>query len=394
MGSGIVDRLPVSWYARPFARAWRCPPAPGEAVRFHRALPGYAPTPLAEAPELAAELGVERVFVKDESARLGLPTFKILGASWGIHRALARHYGVRPDPAADADPVAALKAVAAAHPPVRLVAAAGGDHGRAVARTARLLGLPAHVFVPAADLAPAASAAIRAEGAELTEVTGPYSEALRQAVSEYEACEAPAAPASGRAGTVPRPLLVPDTAWPGHEDVPQWIVEGYSTLFAEIDDQLRDAGAAPAGLVAVPVGAGSLAQAAVVHHRGGTGTAPAPTLLAVEPEAAPCVLASLVRGHAVSVAPGKTIMAALDRPAPSSLAWPYLEGGLDAAVAVADEAAARAAGDLTALGVPAGPCGGAALAGVRAALSGGHRASLAPGHEGTVVLLSTDGVTA
>ncbi|MFF5262611.1 pyridoxal-phosphate dependent enzyme [Actinomadura viridis] len=388
MGSGIVDRLPVSWYARPYARAWRCPPAPGEAVRFHRALPGYAPTPLAEVPELAAELGVERVFVKDESARLGLPAFTTLGVSWGIHRALARHYGVRPDPAADADPTAALKAVAAAHPPVRLVAAAGGDHGRAVARTARLLGLPAQVFVPD-GLTPPTAAAVRAEGAELTEVAGPYGETLRQAVSASTSDLR----ASGRArGTAPRPLLVPDTAWPGHEDVPGWIVEGYSTLFAEIDAQLRDAGAAPAGLVAVPVGAGSLAQAAVVHHRGGTGTAPAPTLLAVEAQAAACVLASLVRGHAVNVPPGKTIMAALDRPAPSSLAWPYLEGGLDAAVAVADEAAARAAGDLTALGVPAGPCGGAALAGVRAALSGGHRASLAPGHEGTVVLLSTDGV--
>ena len=58
-------------------------------------------------------------------------------------------------------------------------------------------------------------------------------------------------------------MLVQDTGWNGYEGVPQWIVEGYSTLFAETDRQLRDAGARLAGLVVVPVGVGSLAQAAV-----------------------------------------------------------------------------------------------------------------------------------
>jgi len=32
---------------------------------------------------------VGRVFVKDESARLGLPAFKVLGASWAVARAVA-----------------------------------------------------------------------------------------------------------------------------------------------------------------------------------------------------------------------------------------------------------------------------------------------------------------
>ena len=54
----------------------------------------------------------------------------------------------------------------------------------------------------------------------------------------------------------------------------------------------------------------------------------------------------------------------------SRLAWPYLRDGLDAAVAVANSEAAAAARDLAGYGIPAGPCGGAALAGVRAALTG------------------------
>ena len=55
--------------------------------------------------------------------------------------------------------------------------------------------------------------------------------------------------------------LVQDAGWPGYEEVPGWIVDGYSTLFAEVDEQLADAGAAGPGLVAIPAGVGSLAQA-------------------------------------------------------------------------------------------------------------------------------------
>ena len=72
----------TSWYSMPTARDWTCPPSPGEAHAFHQSLPGYSPTPLVPVPELAAELGVGRLLVKDESSRLGLPAFKVLGASW------------------------------------------------------------------------------------------------------------------------------------------------------------------------------------------------------------------------------------------------------------------------------------------------------------------------
>ena len=56
-------------------------------------MPGYRPTPLVELPELAAELGVAAVLVKNESNRLGLPAFKILGASWAVNRALSQCSG-------------------------------------------------------------------------------------------------------------------------------------------------------------------------------------------------------------------------------------------------------------------------------------------------------------
>ncbi|MET9090051.1 pyridoxal-phosphate dependent enzyme, partial [Streptomyces sp. NPDC004237] len=109
----------LPWFARPGARAWRCAPVDAAVRDFHAALPDYSSTPLTELPALAEELGVGRVFVKDESSRLGLPAFKALGASWAVHRTLA-------DRAENGN----------APGPVTLVTATDGNHGRAVARTA------------------------------------------------------------------------------------------------------------------------------------------------------------------------------------------------------------------------------------------------------------------
>src|SRR5438876_11853633 len=83
------------------------PPMKREPLAFHRRLPGYAPTPLVDAPGLARTLGVGRVWVKDESLRLGLPSFKILGASWAVYRALVQRMGGEPAPWATLDELAA-----------------------------------------------------------------------------------------------------------------------------------------------------------------------------------------------------------------------------------------------------------------------------------------------
>jgi hypothetical protein len=89
-------------------------------------------------------------------------------------------------------------------------------------------------------------------------------------------------------------LLVQDVAWPGYEQVPAWIIAGYATMFTEIEAQLGACGAAPADLVAVPAGVGSLAQAAVMHFRR-PGIACPPALMTAEPNSAACVLHSLAR---------------------------------------------------------------------------------------------------
>lgn len=361
------------WYANPAAARWTCREAPQQVTTFHAGLPGYARTPLLELPDLAAELRVGQVFVKDESSRLGLPAFKALGAWWAIAGVLAARAG-----STGPVTVSALRAAAACYPLV-LVTATDGNHGRAVARIAGVLGLLAHVFVPQAVPA-AAAAAIEAEGAQVSVVAGSYDQAVQAAAQT--------------AAARPDAELIQDTAWPGYEQVPARIVEGYATLLREVEAQLADAAGGGPDLLVVPVGVGSLAQAVVTHCRSGA-TGSRCAVLAVEPESAACVLASLRAGTPRSVATEATIMAGLDCGTPSALAWPYLRDGLDAAVTVPDAAAARAVADLGRLGVSSGPSGAAALAGARAALTGAgsglRRAALGVDTGSTVVLLSTEG---
>jgi diaminopropionate ammonia-lyase len=422
-----------TWFCRPAARQWRHPvpqtTAAAAAPAFHAELPGYRPTSLTELPVLAEELGVGRVFVKDESTRMGLGAFKVLGASWAIARLLTG--------TGDTDRISLgeLRRAAAAQP-AELVTATDGNHGRAVAWMARLLGLEARVFVPGV-VSERARAAIVAEGAMVIEAGGSYDEAVEQAATyagqqgagtgrraagteghaagtEGHAAgtegHAAGTAGQGRPGAGAGRLLVQDTAWAGYESVPSWIVEGYGTLLAEVDQQFAERELPGPDLVSVPVGVGSLAQAVVTHYRrgervpgeaggvgglGGTRGGKAPAVLAVEPQTAAGVLASLHAGARRSVPTAGTVMAGLNCGTPSSLAWPVLAGGLDAAIAVPDHLAIEAGADLGRLGVRSGPSGAASLAGVRSALTGPgagtRRAGLGVTTSSVVLLLSTEG---
>jgi diaminopropionate ammonia-lyase len=410
--------LDRSWYARD-ARGWTCEAPDDDAAAFHRALPGYAPTPLVEAPALAAELGVGRLFVKDESARFDLRAFKYLGASWAGFRAVAARTGYTGPATLEGLRSFLAPAVPGGDAGRRfgqptLITATDGNHGRAVARTARLLGLPARVYVPK-GVPDVVIDRINAEGALLTVIDADYDGAVMAARGDAEADagadaeagpEAMAGVAGASGGEAPSSgggVLIQDTAWDGYELVPSWIVAGYETLFAEIDAQLAAAGAAPfggarTGLISLPVGVGSLAQAAVAHYRrAGLPRAERPLLLSVEPDTAACVLRSLADGALASVPTAATVMNGLNCGTPSSIAWPYLRDGLDAAIAVTDADARDAVAALSSAGVTAGPSGAAAFAGLRAALTGAGASSrrrdlgLDAGGPPVIVCLSTEG---
>ena len=361
----------AGWHVNATARSWRTGPANSTIREFHSSLPSYAPTPLVSVPEIAVSLNLGAVFVKDESQRLGLPAFKILGASYAISRALSARLDA-PDRALSLDE---LRDRLGSSSELSLAAATDGNHGRAVAHVAHLLGLPATIYVPD-GVSQAAKDAIVGEGATLVVLDVPYDDVVQHAKN-------------ASAGNI---VLIQDTAWSGYEDIPQWIVDGYDTMFAEIDEQLRAADVNRLDLVVAPSGVGSFAQAVVAHYRS---TAHTPAVLSVEPDTASSVTSSLVAGHLTSVSTADTIMTGLNCGTVSELAWPILLAGLDASVTVTDAEALAAVRDLANDGVDSGPCGASTLAGARAVLTDpDRRAALKLPDDAVVVLLSTEGRSA
>jgi diaminopropionate ammonia-lyase len=347
-------------------------PADGgdDPLALHRRLPGYAPTPLVRADALAASLGLGALWVKVESERLGLPAFKILGASWATYRLLASRLGHEPSWST----IDELRAALAPLGPLTLVAATDGNHGRAVARVARLLGYGARILVPAGT-AQARIDGIESEGAEVSVVDGTYDDAV--------------AASAALAGD--RVLVVSDTSWDGYTDVPAWVIDGYSTILFEADAQLAGSDAGVPDVVVVQMGVGALAAAVTRHYSDRA------AVVVVEPESAACGLRSAEAGRPVFVpGPHDSIMAGLNCGTVSLIAWPVLWRGVDVFVAVDDAAAEQAMRDLADVGIEAGETGGAGLAGLRALVESadGGAGAVAGGLTGRrVLVICTEGAT-
>jgi len=368
-------------------------PAVAEVLDFHRRLPGYRPTPLLSLPRLASELGVGELLVKAESTRFGLPSFKMLGASWATFRAvrgrLAELGGppgggdgpVSPD-APDAGAlrdwrdVADLARLLEPMLPMRLAAATDGNHGRAVARMARWLSFEATIFVPAGTTE-ARVGAIEGEGAQVVVVDGGYDDAVARCALE--------------AG--PRCLVISDTSWPGYAEVPRWVIDGYGTMFVEIDQALARSGHDTPAVVVVPIGVGALAAATVAHFaRGPSSTA----VLGVEPTDAACATASALARRPVTLGGLQhSIMAGLNCGTPSPVAWPQVSRGIAGFVTIDDDWARSAVRALASCGIEAGETGAAALGGLMALQRQGRAtppASLVD-EETSVLVLATEGAS-
>ena len=325
-----------------------------QPLGFHKRLPGYEPTPLIDVPELAPMVGIGQLLIKDESRRLGLPAFKILGASWAVYRALETRLGRSLEPWQTIDE---LTEKLTSLRPFTLATATDGNHGRAIAHVAALFGFDARIYVPAGT-ASARIDGIASEGARVEVVDGTYEDAVARAAQDAStSC-----------------LVVSDTSWPGYEEIPRWVTEGYSTIMLEIDEQLAKRGETNPDLIAIQFGVGALAAAVVRHYRRSDFEKPS-KILSVEPLHAACALASMEAGEVVTVpGPHDSIMAGLNCGRPSIVAWPIASRGIDAFIAIPDDRAREAMRALARAGIVAGETGAAGLAGLFELLIGAENA--------------------
>ena len=291
---------------------------------FHQSFPEYSVTPLVKLEVLAEELGVQSIYVKDESYRFGLNAFKVLGGSYAIAREIGRLLGLKEEELT-------LDRLLASDVKERLgtlnfVTATDGNHGRGVAWTAQRLGHRAVVFMPKGTAAERLEN-IRRLGAEASITNVNYDDTVRLA-------RAYAAEHKG--------IIVQDTSWEGYDEVPLHIMQGYTTMGSEIVEQLQAYGNIKPTHVFLQAGVGAMAGA-MAGFIADYYKERRPLITIVEPNQADCIyrtaLANDGQLHTVGGALD-SIMAGLCCGEPCSLGWRQLAAYADNFVAMPDRAAA------------------------------------------------------
>jgi len=288
--------------------------------KFHRSFPQYQPTPLVRLTNLARRLSVSDIYVKDESQRFGLKAFKVLGVTHAVAHVIAERRGVNENSLSfglfESDSIQRELSR------ITLVTATDGNHGRAVAWAAQILGCRAAVYMPKGSAAPRIEA-IREHGAAVEVIDGNYDDAVHLAAERARE---------------PNWILVQDTAWEGYEDLPLRIIQGYLTIMDEALEQLNQE--APTH-VFVQCGVGSLAaamQAYLVELFG----ANRPKFIVVEPLGAACFYKSMAANDGQPHKIGgnlNTIMAGLACGEPNIMAWRILRKYADGFIACDDSVA-------------------------------------------------------
>lgn len=300
---------------------------------FHKSFPEYEMTPLADLSALAQKLGVKSIHVKDESYRFGLNAFKVLGGSWSIGNIIAERMGVDiselPYEKMISDEVRGKVGE------ITFVTATDGNHGRGVAWTANRLKQKCVVYMPAGS-AQERLQNIQALGADASITEFNYDDAVRLANKGAEDFGW---------------ILVQDTAWEGYEDIPAWIMQGYTTMAYEAAQQLKDEKPTHIFLQA---GVGAMSGGVTGFFADYYGDEDRPIITVVEPNKADCIYrtakANDGRIHTVTGSMN-TIMAGLACGEPCTIGWEVLRDHADNFVSVPDYVAAKG------MRVLGNPCG-------------------------------------
>ena len=285
--------------------------------------PVAAETPLVNSAALAERCGVARVSIKDERNRMGLGSFKALGAAYVI-----AHDATREDVSG-----------------VTYVTASAGNHGMSVAAGAAAFGAKSVVYI--AETVPDSFAErLRAQGAEVRREGAVYEDGMA---------------AAAQAAETENMRLLSDSSWPGYTERPHRLMEGYLVLMAEAVEQMPT----PPSHIFVQAGVGGLAGAVAAMARAAWGDNP--RIIVVEPEVAECLKGSIMAGEAREMPGPVSAMGRLDCKEPSLIALKGLARDANDFMTIS-EAEGQAGDELArALGLNSTPSGAGGLSGLLAA---------------------------
>ena len=278
------------------------------ALSFHKSFPQYAETPLAALPNLASFLGLKGIYVKDESHRFDLNSFKVLGGSYAIAKYIAKKLGQKINELDYNTMVSAETKQKLGD--ITFYTATDGNHGRGVAWAANKLRQKSVVFMPAGSSQIRLQNILK-EGSDASITEFNYDDAVRLA--------------NKRALEDPNGVVVQDTAWEGYEEIPGWIMQGYGTMALEARLQLMSAGIERPTHIFVQAGVGSLAGA-VVGYFANLFPANPPLMTVLEASAADCLYLSCREGRLVEKKGDlSTIMAGLSCGEANTISWEILK---------------------------------------------------------------------
>ena len=308
--------------------------------------PSAAITPLVQATEMATDLGVGQISIKDERARMGLGSFKALGASYVIaYSALVEGQDQSQK---------------------TYVTASAGNHGLSVAAGAKAFGAASVVFI--SETVPEAFAKrLAAQGAQ-----------VMRAGKTYEKSMAAAQDAARNNGW----SLLSDSSWPGYFEPSHRLMEGYTALMAEADAQMQ----APSHIF-LQAGVGGLAGAAAAMARKLWGQDS--LIVVVEPSHAAALHGCILAGDFIAATGPDSAMGRLDCKEASLIALKGLARDADI-FALITEAEGQAGADYAATHAMKSTASGAAgLASLLASKL--HRAALKLDRSSHVMLIMSEG---
>ena len=265
---------------------------------FHSNLKDYNCPPLVSLKSLAKELNINNLFVKDESERFGLNAFKVLGASYAVNHLLNNESNI-----------------------TTFCTATDGNHGRAVAWSARKENKKCIVYVPE-NTTNLRMNAISKEGAEVYKLKMNY-----EKTCDY----------AKKMSLENNWTLIQDTSWDNYEEIPSLIMSGYLTHFHELENQMELNYNSKIDIIFLQCGVGSW-PAACIWYFLNKYRADRPKIVIVEPIESAGVFESFNLGYRSSPNGSyKTIMAGLNCGIPSKNGWNIIKNACDASIRISDD---------------------------------------------------------
>lgn len=288
------------------------------ARRFVATFPEYDVTPLRRLSKLAGKIGVGEIYLKDESFRFGLNSFKALGGAWAMGNDLAKRLGRNIDDLSLEELL--LPETKEQIGDMTFYTATDGNQGRAVAWVAQKLGQKSVVYMPEGS-SKARLDNILACGSDASITDMNYNDAVRYA-NEM----------AGKNNGV----IIQDTAWEGYTEVPIYIMQGYGIMALEALEQIREQGLEEPTHIFLQAGVGSMAGAcqgffAAVYGKD------CPYTIVVEPDEANCYYQSAAQNTLVNISGDmRTIMVGLACGEPNPVSFEIMKNWSSAFLSLPD----------------------------------------------------------